>query len=157
MKKILRLIGITLLFGFIVLQFFQPEKNKSDTTQNHIFKQEQVPEQMQALLKAACLDCHSNNTKYLWYHNIVPVAWMVEEHVIDGKDELNFSEWGKMDVYDKITKLEEICQEVERGQMPLKSYKLMHPKAKLSDEQIAELCAWTSKLSEEWLAKAMKE
>jgi hypothetical protein len=156
MRKIFLVLGIILLLGFIILQFFQPEKNKSDVTQNHIFEQEQVPVQIQTLMTEACLDCHSNNTRYLWYHNISPVSWMIKNHVDEGKDELNLSNWAEMDVFEKITMLEEICQETERKTMPLESYRTLHPKAKLSEEQIATLCSWTSKLSEELLAKAME-
>lgn len=156
MRRIVRWLGIILVLAFVVLQFFQPEKNKSKITSDHFFEQEKVPEQIKVMLSEACLDCHSNNTRYTWYH-FVPVAWMVNNHVIDGKDELNFSEWAKMDLYDKITILEEASQEIERGSMPLKSYKIIHPKAKLTEEQIAELCDWTTKLSEELLAKAMAE
>ena len=157
MRKIFRLFGIILLLGFVILQFFQPAKNKSDLRQNHIFEQEQVPTQIQNLMTEACLDCHSNNTRYLWYHNISPVSWMIKKHVDEGKDELNLSNWAVMDVFEKITKLEEMCQETERKTMPLKSYRLIHPKAKFSEEEIAALCTWTTKLSEELLAKAMKE
>lgn len=156
MRKIFLVLGIILLLGFIILQFFQPEKNKSDVTQNHIFEQEQVPVQIQTLMTEACLDCHSNNTRYLWYHNISLVSWMIKNHVDEGKDELNLSNWAEMDVFEKITMLEEICQETERKTMPLESYRNLHPKAKLSEEQIATLCSWTSKLSEELLAKAME-
>lgn len=155
MQKLFFLFALVLILGFITIQFFQPEPNKAEMDEYHIFKQEQVPEAMKSLFQVACLDCHSNNTKYEWYHKIAPVSWMVNKHVIDGKNELNFSDWGKMDVFDKITILEEICQEAERKTMPLKSYKIIHPKAKLSEEQISELCEWTTKLSEELLAKAI--
>ena len=153
MRKIFRIAGVVLVLGFIVLQFFQPEKNKGEITVNHIFKQEQIPDHIKTVLSEACLDCHSDNTRYTWYH-FVPVVWMVNRHVEDGKDELNFSEWGNMDVFDKITILEESCQETERQSMPLKSYRMIHAKAKLSDDQITTLCEWTTKLSEELLAKA---
>ena len=156
MRKIVYIAGIILLLGFVVLQFFQPEKNKGEITADHLFEQEQVPGPIKTLLKEACMDCHSNSTRYTWYH-FVPVAWMVNRHVIEGKDELNFSDWGKMDVFDKITLLEEACQETKRKSMPLKSYKIIHPKAKLTEEQVAALCDWTTKLSEELLAKAMEE
>lgn len=156
MLKIIRWGAIVLVLLFVALQFFQPEKNKSEITSDHFFKQENVPAHIQVLLSEACLDCHSNNTRYTWYH-FVPVAWMVEKHVIEGKDELNFSEWGKMDMYDKITLLEEASQEIKRESMPLKSYKIVHPKAKLSEDQITELCDWTTKLSEELLAQLMAE
>jgi len=157
MRKTVRLLGLFVLLGLVTLQFFQPEKNKADTTKDHIFEVEQVPASIQTLVNNACMDCHSNNTHYPWYNNIVPVSWMVNKHIIEGKNELNFSEWGTMDVFEKIAKLEEVCQEAERKTMPLKSYKIIHSKAKLSDEQIAELCNWTTKLSEELLAKAIGE
>ncbi|WP_346861000.1 heme-binding domain-containing protein [uncultured Draconibacterium sp.] len=157
MRKTLRLVGIILVLGLVILQFFQPEKNQEERTNKHIFEVEQVPANIQTVLSNACLDCHSNTTHYTWYNKIAPVSWMVNEHIVEGKDELNLSEWGDMDVFEKITKLEEVCQEAERKTMPLKSYRFIHPKAKLNEEQISELCDWTTKLSEELLAKAIAD
>lgn len=154
MRRILRFLFILSLLAFIVIQFFQPEKNKGEINSEHIFNQEEVPENIKSLLRNACFDCHSNNTNYWWYNNVAPISWMVEKHINDGKSELNFSEWGSMDIFEKITTCEEICQETKRKSMPLKSYRTIHPKAKLSDEQIAELCSWSNKLAEELLANA---
>ncbi len=153
MRKFFRIILLLLVVAFVSIQFFQPDKNLEETTSNHIFQKESVPENISTILQNACLDCHSNQTNYLWYHKIAPVSWMVNKHVLNGKKELNLSEWGEMDIYDKIGNLEEICKEVERKKMPIKSYTSMHKKAKLTDEQVAELCAWTEKLSYELLAK----
>lgn len=152
MQRLFKVAFIFITAVFIIIQFFQPEKNSTDNFSSHIFEKEQVPENIKDMLKSACFDCHSNQTTYLWYHKIAPVSWMVNKHVINGKDELNLSLWGEMDIYDKIGTLEEICQEVERKKMPLKSYTIMHKEAKLSEKQIAELCAWTEKLSLELLA-----
>lgn len=151
MQKLLRFIILLLLAIFVVIQFFQPKKNLGEITSNHIFEQEKIQEEIKTVLESACLDCHSNQTNYLWYHKISPVSLMVNKHVVKGKKELNFSEWGQMDVFDKIGALEEICEEVEDGKMPIKAYVKMHKKADLSKEQIAALCAWTEKLSEELL------
>jgi len=140
--KILVVIGVV---TFIVIQFFQPEKNISEITQNHIFKQEQLPENVQQTLKNACMDCHSNNTDYPWYNKIAPVSWMLNKHVTEGKKELNFSEWGEMDAYDKIGALEDIRQEIEQKTMPLKEYAALHKEAKLTDEKRAALIAWIDK------------
>jgi len=153
MKKILQLFFILIVILFIAIQFFQPEKNKGESISDHILEVENIPENIKITLQNACLDCHSNQTNYLWYHKIAPVSWMVNKHVVLGKDELNLSEWGDMDIYDKIGTLEEICQEVERKKMPIKAYVKMHKKAKLTEEQVAELCAWTENLSLEMLAK----
>ncbi|HSM49469.1 MAG TPA: heme-binding domain-containing protein, partial [Draconibacterium sp.] len=75
----------------------------------------------------------------------------------EGKDELNFSEWGKFDAYDKIVALEDIRQEVERKTMPLKGYVAMHKEAKLSEEQVAELLAWIDKKGEELVNSSIEE
>ena len=145
MRLIIKIPVVIGIVTFIVIQFFQPEKNISEITQNHIFKQERLPENVHQTLKNACMDCHSNNTNYPWYNKIAPVSWMLNKHVTEGKDELNFSGWGEMDAYDKIGALEDIRQEVERKTMPLKGYVAMHKEAKLSEDQVAELLAWIDK------------
>ena len=156
MPRVIRIALIFLLIVFIVIQFFQPEKNRSENNSNHIFKTEQIPANISTILTNACLDCHSNNTNYKLYHKPAPVSWMISKHIVKGKEELNFSEWGEFDVFDKIGTLEEICTETKRKTMPLKSYTAIHRKAKLSDEQIAELCAWSEKLSKD-LLNSIKE
>jgi hypothetical protein len=157
MRKILRIFLLILIVGFIALQFFQPEKNQGQITDNDILRHHKVPENITVILKESCFDCHSNNTRYPFYDRISPVSWMVDDHIREGKHELNFSEWGALDIYDKITTLEEIAQETKRKTMPLKSYKLMHPKARLTDEQIAALEKWTTELSEELLKNSFAE
>jgi len=136
MRKIIKILVVLGIVTFIVIQFFQPEKNIGEITENHIFKQEKLPENIQQTISNACLDCHSNSTRYPWYDRIAPVSWMVKKHIDDGKKELNFSEWGKFDAYDKIGALEDIRQEVEQKTMPLKAYVMIHRDAKLSEEQV---------------------
>ena len=152
MKKLLRILFIILLFGVIIIQFIRPKKNIGTLTSEHIFEVEQVPLEIRTILTGACMDCHSNQTKYLWYHEIVPVAWLINNHIQEGKEELNFSEWGQLDIFEKIGELEDICKEVENKKMPIKSYVQMHKEAKLTEEQIAALCAWTEKLSLELIS-----
>lgn len=153
MKKWIKYLLIVVVLSLVVLQFFQPEKNSQPTTEDHIFNVETIPENIQTDLKNACFDCHSNQTNYLWYHKISPISFLVNKHIVDGKKDLNFSEWGKMDVFDKIGNLDEINTETKRKLMPLKSYTAIHPKAKLSDEQREAISKWTEDLSEELLEK----
>lgn len=153
MRIVFRILLLTGLLLFLIIQVIQPDRNTSDNFSNHIFETETVPDNIKTIFQNACLDCHSNQTNYLWYHKIAPVSWMVEKHIKEGKDELNLSDWGTFDIYDKIGTLEEICQEVEREKMPLKSYAAIHKKARLTEKQEAELCAWTEKLGLELLAK----
>ena len=154
MKKLLKIIFILLIVGFIIAQFFQPEKNSSQSREHHILATENVPGHIETLLTNACLDCHSNQTNYLWYHKISPVSWVINGHIVEGKEHLNLSDWDKQDVFDKIGTLEEMVEEVEKGEMPLKEYVMIHPKAKLDEEEIAQLKEWSVQLSEELLANA---
>ena len=149
MRKIVKIILIIGILGFVVIQFFQPAKNTSDDIKNNILTSEELPENVKEILKTSCFDCHSNNTTYLWYHKIAPVSWLVSKDVIKGKKELNFSEWGEMDDYDKIGAIEDIRQEIEQKTMPIKPYIMMHPDAKLSDEEVAALTAWIDKKAAE--------
>jgi len=154
MKKIIKVILIVLVIGFVALQFFQPKKNLGTTSTEDFLVAQQVPDDVSLILKNSCYDCHSNHTRYLWYHNISPVSWMINDHIQDGKHELNFSEWGKLDIYDQITDLEKISRETKHKEMPLKSYLLMHPSAKLNQEQIDRIEAWTNNLGEQLLKKS---
>lgn len=156
MRKFIKIALVIGILAFGVIQFFQPEKNLSTDVQNHIFTKEQLPENVKEILKTSCLDCHSNNTTYLWYHKIAPVSWLVSNDVIKGKKELNFSEWGELDDYDKIGAIEDIRQEIEQKTMPIKPYILMHPDAKISDEELAALTAWIDKKAAE-LVKSSEE
>lgn len=154
MRKILRILFLLILTGFVIIQFFQPEKNLGEHGSDDILAVHKVPADIAGILKESCYDCHSNVTRYNWYHKLAPVSWMINDHVVEGKDELNFSEWGNEDFYDKITSLEEISQETERKTMPLKSYLIMHRKAKLNEEQIEAIRQWATGLGEELLEEA---
>lgn len=145
MRLLFKILLFTVIIIFIVIQFFQPEKNQSSDSENLILKHEQIPDSVQQILKNACFDCHTNNTKYLWYHRIMPVSWMINKHIIEGKDELNFSEWGKLDNYDKIGALEDMRQELEQKTMPIKQYVWMHKEANLTDIDRAAIIAWIDK------------
>jgi hypothetical protein len=149
MKKFVIVSFAVLLIAFVVIQFFQPEKNISEKSENLVINTENMPPAVKEAFKNACLDCHSDNTKYVWYHKIAPVSWMINKHITDGKKELNLSEWKTLDDYDKIKALEDIKQEIERGTMPLKPYVMIHPEAKLDEETKKAMIAWIDKKSDE--------
>lgn len=157
MKKIAGIILIVLLAGFVLIQFKQPVKNSEQVTENHLYSKVQVPDSIKAILNTACMDCHSSQTRYLWYHKISPVSWLVAMDIKKGKKELNFSNWNGLDDDSKISKLGKISEEVENKRMPIKPYLLMHPDAKLKKEQVDLLMSWTEKYSEEILASQEDE
>jgi hypothetical protein len=148
-KKIL----FALLMILIIIQFFKPIKNQAMAEQPlAIEKVYHVPVKVGAILQSACYDCHSNTTKYPWYTHVQPIAWWMEDHIQEGKRELNFSTFGAYSLKKQDHKLEEIAEQIE-DEMPLKSYKIMHSEARLTDDQKKELGQWVNNLRKEIQSK----
>ncbi|WP_027878668.1 heme-binding domain-containing protein [Mesoflavibacter zeaxanthinifaciens] len=145
--KIVKKILIALLVVLVIAQFFSPDKNTGDTKDLTAFLEETNPnEEVKAILKNTCFDCHSSNTVYPWYSKITPVNYWMAEHVEDGKKHLNFSKWSEYSVKRKDHKFEELIEEVEEKEMPLPSYTWSHTEADLSPEQIEAVVAWAKKV-----------
>jgi hypothetical protein len=89
------------------------------------------------LAQRACFDCHSNETAWPWYTNVPPFSYLVLNDVREGREHLNFSEWGVIpeDHEDHEDHLEEIGEVILEGEMPPRQYLLMHPEARLSSEE----------------------
>ncbi len=139
----LRKILIGLLIVFVVIQFIRPERNKSTDNTKDIATVYAIPSDVQTILKTSCYDCHSNNTTYVWYDEIQPVRWWIENHIKEGKTELNFSEFATYPLKKQLHKIEEIGDVVDAGEMPLSSYTIAHTDAKLSEEQKQTLVDWS--------------
>ena len=88
--------------------------------------------EVMAILKRACYDCHSNTTAYPWYSHIAPVNWWLQNHVREARKRLNFSIWKTYPSIKKDKKLAEAVDLVLEGEMPLFSYTLIHKSANLS-------------------------
>ena len=123
------------LFGLI--QFYpRPAKNISPVvTDESIEKLYPVPDSVMSILKSVCYDCHSNNTHYPWYSNIQPVALFLNRHIVEGKKELNFDEFGSYTRRRQQSKLKAIANQVRDGEMPLSSYSILHKDARLTSGQ----------------------
>jgi hypothetical protein len=142
--KILKWLVIIVGVVFLVAQFKRPARTNPPVDQAQTLEaQTQMTPQVASTLSRSCNDCHSNNTTWPWYTNVAPVSWFIADHVEEGRRHLNFSEWGKGDERRQRKKLEEICEEVTDGAMPLSSYTPLHPQAKLTPEDIKTLCDWT--------------
>jgi hypothetical protein len=143
MKKALKIIAVVLFVAFVVIQFFRPDFTNPPVTQAETLEATtQIPENVQAILKRSCNDCHTNATEYPWYSKIQPSASFLKGHIDDGRRHLNFSIWNTYDGRKKRHKLDEVCEQVEGKMMPLPSYLWIHWSAKLSDEDGKILCDW---------------
>ena len=147
--KIVKIIALILLVGFVGIQFVPTDLNQSDTVPKTDFLLvNNTQENISALLQESCYDCHSNNTEYPWYNKVQPVAWFLEDHINEGKEELNFNEW---DVYSnrrKNSKLKSIISQVKDDEMPLASYTLIHKDAKLSNSEKTLIIDYMKNLKE---------
>lgn len=101
-----------------------------------------APAEVQAPLRRACFDCHSNETAWPWYSHIAPAAFLIAQDVKKGRKEVNFSAWEKYDERRKARKLKEIAKQVEKGGMPLFYYLPLHPAAKLSPIERDQIVKW---------------
>lgn len=108
----------------------------------------EVPADITQILGRSCNDCHSNQTTYPWYAYIQPAAWFLQGHINEGRSELNFSKFNTYDAAQQLRKLEEICEEVRAGTMPLPSYLWIHRDAVLSPSDVEALCDWTKQAAE---------
>ncbi|MFY7963994.1 MAG: heme-binding domain-containing protein [Chitinophagaceae bacterium] len=136
-------IGIGLLICLIIIQFIRPTKNINTVdTSKQITAVAAVPENVNAILKKACNDCHSNNTNYPWYSNIQPVYFWLNNHITEGKREINFDEFASYRLRKQYHKMEELIEQVKEGEMPLSSYTWIHKDAVLTDAEKTTLTGW---------------
>jgi len=143
MKKKLKLFGYFLLIILVLIQFYPSEKpSVSFHNPNDLTITEKVPNDIALKIKAACYDCHSNESKFPWYSNVAPTKWLVNNHIIEGREELNFSEWNAIETDDKSDLLDDISSLVSDGEMPIKGYTLLHSEAKLSEADREAITNW---------------
>lgn len=88
------------------------------------------------LMVNACYGCHSNEVDWPWYSSIAPISRAVTDHVNEGRDAVNYSEFAT-----NPGEAEETIEVVLDGSMPPTYYTRfgLHPEANLTDTEIAEL------------------
>jgi hypothetical protein len=143
-KKRLRILLIAGAVGFAVLQVF-PAKVIGVPTQDigknppERYKLEAPPE-VDAILRRACYDCHTNETKWPLYARIAPGSWLMARDVHNGRSHLNFSTWADVDEDERATDFETAWEQVEAGKMPKWFYIYpLHLGARLSEADKALL------------------
>lgn len=123
--------------GFALLQGARPRLTNPVVTADL-----EAPPRIKSLLAAACYDCHSNETKLLWFDRVVPAYWLVVRDVEAGRKHLNFSDIGKLPPAKQRALLFESLNQIEQGVMPPRPYQLLHPSARLGAADIATLRAY---------------
>jgi hypothetical protein len=143
LKKFL-LLAVIILVG---IQFIPTKRNISALLlEADVSKSFTVPDSVQEIFKRSCYDCHSNNTVYPWYNKIQPVSFLLENHIENGKKELNFSIIGSYSNRKLKSKLKSIKNQVRDNEMPLSSYTLIHKNAQLSQNDKKLIIDWANQL-----------
>lgn len=149
-KKIL----LTIVAILVIIQFIRPTRNEAEGAQpNSLAQHYTVPDNIKPILDKACNDCHSNKTVYPWYANIQPVGWWLQNHVNDGKRHLNFDEFSSYPPKRQQKKLDEVIEQIKKGEMPLDSYTWIHKNAILTDQEKQSLTNWADGLMNEIASK----
>lgn len=95
----------------------------------------QTPDNVKQILKTSCYDCHSNETVYPKYAYVAPISWSIKHHINEGREHLNFSEWGTFNQDLKKNMLENSIADIKQDRMPMPGYIAQHPEARLSEAQ----------------------
>jgi hypothetical protein len=149
-KKIL----FVLLVLLIIIQFIHPSRNISKGEQpNNISRAFNVPTEVRTVLDKACMDCHSNNTRYRWYFKIQPLDWWLTHHINEGKQELNFDEYTNKPLRYQYHRMESTVDQIKKDEMPLNSYVWVHKDAILTDSEKNVLISWAQGITNEMKAK----
>lgn len=140
---------VILLIVFVGIQFIPTKRNQSNRVPASDFMVVyNVPQHIESKIKTSCYDCHSNNTKYPWYSQIQPGAWFMQNHIKEGKKELNFNEWTDYSDRRKKSKLKSIISQIKDNEMPLDSYTLIHKDAIFSETEKQEIMQWVTQLKD---------
>ena len=130
-------ISMALVIGLLVIQFIPVDRSNPSDREPLAASPE-----VGTILRRACYDCHSNETRWPWYARIAPISFLLVRDVKEGRRELNFSVWSRYDTRRKARKLKEILKEVDGGDMPPWYYVPVHPDAKLSQLQREVIINW---------------
>ena len=140
-KKILWVLASVI----VLAQFIRPShKNPAIDAAVDFQNVANPPAEVLSILKNACYDCHSYETKYQWYSQISPVSWWLANHIDEGREHLNFSTFGQLAPGARAEALGEAAEAVQEGEMPLSSYTWLglHPEANLTAAQRNILIQW---------------
>jgi hypothetical protein len=91
------------------------------------------------LARRACMDCHSNETVWPWYASFAPGSWLLASHVSSGRAQFNLSDLNSLPAFRKSNLAEEASRQIQNGVMPPSDYLMMHPEARLTDAEKAQL------------------
>lgn len=148
MRKWFKRAALAGIVAALALQLRSPAHTNPPVLPGHdLLATNPPPPDVADILKAACYNCHSFQTEWPWYSYIAPVSWQITGHVSDGRDAMNFSDWPHDNPSRVRKRWRHIADSVEDGDMPLRSYTLIHRQSRLTARQRARLIQWARQAS----------
>lgn len=138
MRRMFRRTMLVLVVAFVGIQLIPVER-----TNPPVEEEVAAPSEVRSLLRRACYDCHSNETRWPWYSRVAPISWLVARDVREGREELNFSTWNRISTRDRLDAMHESWEKVQEGEMPPWFYLPPHPEAQLSPADRELLRQWS--------------
>ncbi|WP_020589882.1 heme-binding domain-containing protein [Desulfobacter curvatus] len=133
-RNILILVGLIIIAGigsYIVSDMLVPEKNPPHRYSGIIMGNE-----ADKILNRVCFNCHSNETSWPWYTSLPMINLLISSDVGEARDYLNFSNWDSIPEDKRVLYLNMVFDKIERNEMPPMIYKLGHPEAKMTQEDL---------------------
>ncbi len=142
----IKIVAGAIALAFVVIQFIPVETVGDEGAKPGKWPE---PKEIDAILRRACYDCHSNEIRYPWYSKIAPMSWGVLKHMREGRRAYNLSEWPE-DPDDQQFEREAVWEIIEEGEMPPWYYVYpAHPEAKLSETELQKLKAWATEKADD--------
>jgi hypothetical protein len=136
-------ISSLLLAWLLVSVFVHPLPHNALDRDARLLPGADVPPSVVNIFAQACVNCHSDQTRWPWYSHVAPVSWLVEIDVKRAREHLNLSRWSSLDTVEKRSLLTAIATVVENREMPLHKYVVFHGEARLSTEDSTQVIEWT--------------
>jgi len=135
------LIAVVAAFAGARMQPFVPTQTQEPTSR--ILDNVDIDPATLAILERSCQNCHSEKTVWPWYSRLAPVSWLIARDVQQARRHANLSRWQEYAAGDRQQILSAIGSAVRNHEMPPGRYLLLHPEAKLTEEERQRIYKWT--------------
>ena len=132
------LAGLLLVGTLVAIQFVPVPRTNGPGTGDPDASRE-----VQWILRRACYDCHSMETRWPIWAYVAPVSWQVAKDVERARAIVNFSEWATYDHGRRVAFRSLVGPVTASHRMPLWYYLTLHPDSRLSERDLEALAAWS--------------
>lgn len=127
-KKLLVRVGVVMVGALALMQLIPVDRSNPPVEARPAWDSPRTEE----LARRACMDCHSNETRWPATARVAPASWLIAYDVHEGRSAMNLSMANPRHAQDA-------AEELLEGEMPPAPYLLMHPEARLTEQERVDL------------------